>query len=83
MTYGIVNPSPGVQSSITETRRVTHNGALVGNPEVRVSRADGTYTSTVPLFLPASAEKGTYVVTSTVKTDAGGSDSREMTFTVI
>ncbi len=82
MTYAVMNPTPGVQNSITETRRVTHNGVLVGNPEVRVVRADGTYTSTVPLFLPATAKTGTYVVTSTVQTGSG-SDSREMTFTVI
>lgn len=82
MTYAIINPTPDVQSSITETRKITHNGVLVGSPEVQVTRDDGTYTSTIPLRLPETAEKGTYVVTSTVKTGAG-SDRREMTFNVI
>ncbi len=82
MTYAILNPSANVQTSITETRMITHNGNLVGNPEVRVTRADGTYTSSIPLHLPADAARGTYVVKSEIKSD-NAKDSREFTFTVI
>jgi uncharacterized protein YcfJ len=82
MTYAILNPNPDVQTNITETRMITHNGILVGNPEVRVTRGDGTYTSSIPLHIPAGAEKGTYVVRSEIQTD-NARDSREFTFTVI
>jgi hypothetical protein len=82
MTYAILNPSPDVRTTIKETRVITHNGNLVGNPEVQVTRTDGTYTSTIPLHLPADAEKGTYVVRSEIQ-GANAKDSREFTFTVI
>jgi uncharacterized protein YcfJ len=82
MTYAILNPSPDVQTSITETRMITHNGNMVGNPEVRVTRADGTYASSIPLHLPADAARGTYVVKSEIRSD-NAKDSREFTFTVI
>jgi len=82
MTYAILNPSPDVQTNLTETRIITHNGEIVGKPEVRVTRTDGTYTSTVPLRLPAEAAKGTYVVTSIVQTD-NAKDTKEFTFKVI
>jgi hypothetical protein len=82
MTYAILNPSPDVQTSITETRVITHNGNLVGNPEVQVTRSDGTYTSSIPLHLSAGAEKGTYVVRSQIQSE-NAKDSKEFTFTVI
>ena len=82
MTYAILNPTPNVQTSITENRTITYNGTVVGSPEVRVTRTDGTYSSSVPLHLPADAGKGTYVVTSEIRSD-NAKDSREFTFTVI
>ncbi|MFH1215973.1 MAG: glycine zipper domain-containing protein [Pseudomonadota bacterium] len=82
MTYAILNPSPDVQTNITETRTIMHNGIQVGRPEVKVTRPDGTWTSSIPLHLPANAEKGTYVVISEIQSD-NVKDSREFTFTVI
>jgi len=82
MTYAILNPYPNVQTNITESRVITHNGIIVGRPEVQVSRADGTYTSSIPLYLPTNARRGTYVVTSEIQGD-NVKDSREFTFTVI
>ncbi len=82
MTYAILNPSANVQTSITESRMITYNGTIVGNPEVRVTRADGTYSSSVPLRLPTDAAKGIYVVKSEIRSD-NAKDSREFTFKVI
>lgn len=82
MTYAILNPSPDVQTSITESRVITHNGTIVGKPEVKVSHSDGTYTSSVPLYLPANAERGVYVVKSEIQSD-NAKDSREFSFSVI
>ena len=80
-TYAVMTPSANTQVSITEIREVRLNNELVGNPEVNVSHAAGTYTSSVPLFLPTDARKGTYRVITTIKSDAG-KDSRETSFIV-
>jgi hypothetical protein len=80
-TYAVMAPSPNTPVSITETREVRLNNELVGSPEVTVSHTAGTYTSSVPLFLPADANKGTYRVLVTIRTDAGR-DSRETSFIV-
>ncbi|HEY5973419.1 MAG TPA: hypothetical protein VIU41_01635 [Geobacteraceae bacterium] len=80
-TYAVMTPTAGSDVAITESREVRIDGDLVGNPEVNVSHKPGTYRSSVPLFLPADAKKGTYKVTTTIKTTAG-KDSRESTFTV-
>ena len=80
-TYAVMTPSANTQVSITEIREVRLNNELVGNPEVNVSHAGGTYTSSVPLFLPTDAKKGTYTVITTIKTDVG-KDSRETSFIV-
>jgi hypothetical protein len=66
---------------VTEIRHITHNGELVGNPEVRVIRPGGTYSSTVPLHLPANARRGAYQVRVTVESSYAR-DTRETYFTV-
>ncbi len=80
-TYAVMAPSNDSQVSITESREVTLNGQLVGNPEVTVTHNAGTYHTSIPLILPEDAQKGTYRVITTIKTDTG-KDSREALFTV-
>ena len=80
MTYAVLTPG-GAGAEVTETREITHNGQLVGNPQVQIRRADGTYTSDIPLTLPQNADRGEYRVTMTAKS-AQGSDTKETTFTV-
>lgn len=80
-TYALLSPAADSQINITESREVRLAGELVGNPEVNVSHTAGTYTSSVPLFLPADAKTGTYKVITTIKT-AAGKDSRETSFVV-
>ena len=80
-TYAVLTPSEATQVNVTEIRRITHNGELVGNPEVTVVRTGGTYTSSVPLRMPQGADKGTYVVRTTIET-ASARDTRETRFTV-
>ncbi len=64
-TYTIL--TPGNQTvNVTETREVRYNGQLVANPSTTVQRADGTYTSQLPITLPATAPRGTYEYTTTV-----------------
>jgi len=81
MTYAVLNPSPNAETNITEIREITHNNELVGNPEVRVVRTDGTYNSTVPLNLPPNAAKGNYKVRTIVQSSSA-KDTREIYFTV-
>ncbi len=81
VTYALLSPSSDSPVNITESREVRLNNELVGNPEVNVSHTAGTYTSSIPLFLPADAKKGAYKVISTIKTDSSR-DSRETSFEV-
>ena len=81
MTYAVLNPSPNAETNITEIREIKHNNELVGNPEVRVVRPDGTYNSTIPLRLPPNAAKGNYKVRTIVQSSSA-KDTREIHFTV-
>lgn len=67
MTYAVLTPAETTEVSVIEKREIRHNGELVGNPEVTVTHKGGTYTSSIPLTLPADAKKGLYVVTNTVR----------------
>ena len=82
MTYAVLNPSAEAKTSITEIREVTYSGELVGKPEVRVERGDGTYTSTVPIRLPSDAKKGVYKVRTIVQSE-NTKDTKEINFTVL
>jgi hypothetical protein len=81
VTYAVLTPSPDMEIDLTEIRQITHDGELVGNPEVRVIRAGGTYSSTVPLHLPPNARRGEYRVRTTVESSYA-KDTRETFFTV-
>lgn len=82
MTYAVLTPSPGTTIGVTEIREITHEGQLVGRPEVRVERSDGTFSSAVPIRLPTSAKKGLYRVK--VMVEAGNvKDTKEMSFTIL
>ena len=64
-TYTVLTPQ-GDQVAVRETREIRHNGALVANPTTEFSRTDGTFTSALPITLPANAGRGAYEVTTTV-----------------
>ncbi len=66
MTYAVLTPAEATELTIVEKREIHHEGTLVGNPEVTVVHKGGTYTSNIPLTLPADAKKGLYVVTNSV-----------------
>jgi hypothetical protein len=79
-TYTVLTPNNQMMA-VQETREVRHDGALVANPTINTQRANGTFTSTVPITLPSNAQRGTYDVTTTVA--MGDRTSRSMTtFTV-
>lgn len=79
-TYAVLAPTD-TDINITETREIRMGGELVGKPEVNVTRRGGTYSSTVPLFMPSDAKPGTYTVVTTVQAQ-NAKDSRETSFTV-
>jgi hypothetical protein len=81
VTYAVLTPSAGDRVTITEIREITHNGKLVGRPEVMVDRSGGTFLTSVPLRLPAEAEKGTYQVKAMIQSERA-KDSRESSFLV-
>jgi hypothetical protein len=82
ITYAVLNPSPSVETRITEVREITHEGKLVGRPEHTVSRTAGTYTSTIPLTLPNNSDPGTYEVKTIIETPEA-KDVRYTKFTVL
>jgi hypothetical protein len=81
VTYAVLTPSPDAEVDITEIREITHHGELVGNPEIRVIRPGGTYSSIVPLHLPPNARRGEYRV-KTIVESSSAKDTREIYFTV-
>jgi uncharacterized membrane protein len=80
VTYAVLEAADK-DINITETREIKMGSELVGKPEVNVTRRGGTYSSTVPLFLPSDAKPGTYTVVTTIQTEKA-KDSRETSFTV-
>ncbi len=81
VTYTVLTPTPNQAVQVSETREVRHNGALVANPTTQFARANGTFTSALPITLATTAAPGTYEVTTTVS--VGDRTSRGVTsFTV-
>jgi surface antigen len=80
-TYTVLTPTADQTVAVRETREVRHGGVLVANPTTEFSRPNGTFTSALPITLPATADRGVYEVTTTVS--VGERVSRGMTtFTV-
>ncbi len=81
MTYAVLGVAANKELEISEIREIRYQGELYGKPEIKVSRNDGTYSSSIPLTLPKDAKKGKYSVTMTVK-GVSASDSKEVSFQV-
>lgn len=81
VTYAVLESAPDKEINITEIREIKTGAELVGKPEVNVSRSGGTYSSTIPVFLPSDAKKGTYSVITTVQSQTA-KDSKETFFKV-
>jgi len=80
--YAIITPSGRDPVRVREVRQIYYQGELVGNPMIEIERLDGTYWSTLPIKLPASAAPGRYDVV--VGVDMNGTlDRWEARFTVI
>ncbi len=80
VTYAVLEAADK-DVNITETREIKMGSELVGKPEVSVTRRGGTYTSTIPIFLPADAKTGTYSVVATIQSP-NAKDSKGTSFTV-
>jgi surface antigen len=66
VTYSVLVPQTDRTVAVRETREVRHDGALVANPTTEFQRQGGTFTSAMPVTLPATARRGLYEVTTTV-----------------
>jgi hypothetical protein len=80
VTYTVL-AQQGATMSVVETREIRYRGELTGRPQVTVQRQGGTYTSKIPVVLPANAKAGTYTVLTTIQVGANN-DAREATFTI-
>jgi len=65
-TYTVLTPPAEDRVTVRETREVRRNGVLLANPTNEVARANGTFSSTLPITLPRDGARGTYEVTTTV-----------------
>lgn len=81
LTYAVLGAAPRKDLTVTETREIRYKGRVFGKPKAYVSRADGTYSSSIPVTLPPDAKKGQYLVILTVQTHKVSS-SRETIFYV-
>ena len=66
ITYTVLTPRNDLSYLVRETREVRHDGVLVANPTTEFQRSNGTFTSALPITLPATAGRGVYEVTATV-----------------
>jgi hypothetical protein len=80
--YAIITPSGKDPVRVREVRQIYYQGDLVGNPVVEIERLDGTYWSTLPIKLPASAAPGSYAVVVGVEMN-GALDRWESRFNII
>jgi len=81
MTYAVLGAAPRKELTITEERAIKFKKDLFGKPIAHVTHDEGTYSSAIPVTLPAGAKKGTYTVVFKVHS-RGVTASRETTFTV-
>jgi outer membrane lipoprotein SlyB len=80
--YAILTPQGTAPVRVREVRQLFFGGELVGNPVVQIERTDGTYWSTLPIRLPASAAPGRYDVVVGIETN-GVLDRWQTRFTVV
>ena len=66
MTYALMAPSNTQELEVTERRVILLNDKKLAEAQVTLSRVPGTYTSEVPIMLPADIAKGKYSFESTV-----------------
>jgi hypothetical protein len=81
MTYALLGVGSGKEADITEIREIRYEGEIYGKPQINVSRADGTYSTSIPITLPYDAKKGKYNVITTVQSSYA-SDSKEVSFQI-
>ena len=75
-------PSDGNEKvKVTERWQITHNGKMVGDPVITMTRTGGTWSSAVPLRLPSNADDGVYRARVEVHA-AGTVDQGSTTFTI-
>jgi hypothetical protein len=82
LTYAVLTPSEDQQVLVKEKREILMNDTLVGQTSIEISREGGTWKSTVPVTLPATAAPGNYRVVASVETAGSKKDVEETFFRV-
>jgi outer membrane lipoprotein SlyB len=83
LTYAVLTPDADTQVLVRETREILLNDGQVGKTSIDISREGGTWKSTVPITLPATAAPGNYRVIASIETPGAGTDRRETSFRVV
>jgi hypothetical protein len=79
--YALLPSDPNREVRVTERWEIMHNGRVVGNPVITVTRKGGTWSSAIPVELPVNAERGLYRARVEVSAD-GAVDQGSTTFTI-
>jgi outer membrane lipoprotein SlyB len=82
MTYAVLTPSENQQVLVKETREILFNDKSMGKTSIEISREGGTWKSTVPITLPATATPGQYRVIGSIESPSVGTDRLETLFRV-
>lgn len=82
LTYAVLTPSAEQQVLVKETRAILIEGSSVGITSIEIGREGGTWSSSVPVTLPANAPKGNYRVIASIESMGGGKDIGETFFRV-
>jgi hypothetical protein len=79
--YALLPPRGDERVTVLEQWHITHEGRTVGDPALTVTRPGGTWSSAIPLRLPAGTEPGVY--RPTVEIEAGGERDRGTTTFIV
>jgi hypothetical protein len=81
--YAVLLPAPEQLVTVVETRAFSKDGVPAGKVSIEVERVGGSYKSTIPFTIPASAAPGNYQVTVTIEAQGGAvKDTKETFFKV-
>ncbi len=81
-TYAVMTPQSEMTVKVTEKRVILYQNKVAMEAESEIDRKSGTFTSTVPLTLPRTAEPGVYTVQINIRAGTESSSTLSESFTI-
>jgi hypothetical protein len=82
LRFAVLTPNPQQLVLVSERRQIFFNDQPVGDWTMQVQREAGTWTSSQPVTLPATAQSGSYRVVMSVEAE-GTEASQQTGFTIV